>query len=33
MFTTVATVFQQIVTELRGDESEEDRIVAMTKMI
>jgi hypothetical protein len=28
MFTVVATIFQQIMTELNGAESEEDRIMA-----
>jgi hypothetical protein len=29
----VGTVFQQFVTELNGAESEEDRIMAMTKIV
>jgi uncharacterized tellurite resistance protein B-like protein len=33
MFEVVATIFQQIMTELSGAESEEDRIVAITKML
>jgi hypothetical protein len=33
MFKVVATVFQQIMTELNGAESEEDRIVAITKIV
>jgi hypothetical protein len=33
MFTVVATVFQQIMTELTGAESEEDRIVAIAKIV
>jgi hypothetical protein len=33
MFTVVATIFQQIVTDLNGVESEEERIVAITKIV
>jgi hypothetical protein len=33
MFKIVATVFQHIMTELNGAESEEDRIVAITKIV
>jgi hypothetical protein len=33
MFTAVETVFQQIVTELNGAESEEHRVMAITKII
>jgi hypothetical protein len=35
MFTSVATIFQQVMTELKGAdcESEEDRIMALTKTI
>jgi hypothetical protein len=33
MFKVVATVFQQIMTDLNGAELEEDRIVAITKAI
>jgi hypothetical protein len=33
MFTVVATVYQQIMTELSGAESEEDRIMAATKFV
>jgi uncharacterized tellurite resistance protein B-like protein len=33
MFKVVAMVFQQIMTELSGAESEEDRIVAITKIV
>jgi hypothetical protein len=33
MFTGVATMFQQIMTELNAAESEEDRIVAITKIV
>jgi uncharacterized tellurite resistance protein B-like protein len=33
MFKIVATVLQQIVTELNGAESQEDRIVAITKIV
>jgi hypothetical protein len=33
MLKVIKTVFQQIVTELNGAESEEDRIVAITKII
>jgi hypothetical protein len=32
MFTAVATIFQQIMTQLNGAEPEEDRIMAITKM-
>jgi hypothetical protein len=32
MFTVVATVFQQIMTELNWAKSEDDRIVAITKI-
>jgi hypothetical protein len=33
MFKVVTMAFQQIMRELNGAESEEDRIVAMTKII
>jgi hypothetical protein len=33
MFTVVATVFRQIMTELNGAESEEVRIVIITKFV
>jgi uncharacterized tellurite resistance protein B-like protein len=33
MFKIVRTVFQQIMTELNGAESEEDRKVAITKTV
>jgi hypothetical protein len=33
MSTIVATAFQQIMTELNGAESEEDRIMAITKVV
>jgi uncharacterized tellurite resistance protein B-like protein len=33
MFKVVAMVFQQIMTELNGAESEEDRIVAIAKIV
>jgi uncharacterized tellurite resistance protein B-like protein len=33
MFKVVATVFQQILTGLNGAESEEDRIVAIAKIV
>jgi uncharacterized tellurite resistance protein B-like protein len=33
MFKAAATIFQQIMTELNGAESEEDRIVAITKIV
>jgi hypothetical protein len=33
MFKVVTTVFQQIMTELNGAESEEYRIVAITKIV
>jgi hypothetical protein len=33
MFTVVATTFQQIMTELCGAESEEDRTMAITKIV
>jgi hypothetical protein len=33
MFKVVATVFQQIMTELNGAESEEDRMVAIRKIV
>jgi uncharacterized tellurite resistance protein B-like protein len=33
MFTVIATIFQQIMTELNGAESEEDRIMAITKIV
>jgi hypothetical protein len=33
MFTAVATVFQQIMTELNGVETEEERIMAITKIV
>jgi hypothetical protein len=33
MFKVVATILQQIMTELSGSESEEDRIVAMTNIV
>jgi hypothetical protein len=32
MSTAVATIFQQIMTELNGVEPEEDRIMAITKI-
>jgi hypothetical protein len=32
MFTTVAMIFQQILTNLHGAESEEDRIMVITKI-
>jgi hypothetical protein len=32
MFTVVATVFQQIMTELTGARSEDERIVAITNI-
>jgi hypothetical protein len=32
-FTVVATIFQQIMTELSGAESEEDRIMDITKIV
>jgi hypothetical protein len=32
MFKVVTTIFQQIVTELSGAKSEEDRIMAITKI-
>jgi hypothetical protein len=32
-FTAVATIFQQIMTELNGPESEEERIMAITKIV
>jgi hypothetical protein len=32
-FKVVATVFQQVMTELNGAESEEERIVAITKIV
>jgi ABC-type thiamine transport system substrate-binding protein len=32
-FTVVAKVFQQIMTKLNGAESEEDRIMAITKTV
>jgi hypothetical protein len=33
MFTAVSTMFQQIMTELSGVESEEDRIMTITKIV
>jgi hypothetical protein len=33
MFKVVATILQQIVTELNGTESEEDRIMAIKKIV
>jgi hypothetical protein len=33
MFKVVAMIFQQIVTELNQAESEEDRIMAITKIV
>jgi hypothetical protein len=33
MFKVVAAIFQQIMTELNGAESEEDRIRAITKIV
>jgi uncharacterized tellurite resistance protein B-like protein len=33
MFTVVATIFQQIMTDLNGAESVEDRIVAITAIV
>jgi hypothetical protein len=33
MFTAVATIFQQIVTELNGADPEEDRIVVITNTV
>jgi hypothetical protein len=33
MFTVVGTIFQQIMTEINGAESEADRIVAITKKL
>jgi hypothetical protein len=33
MFTVVATIFQHIMTELNGAESEEDRIMTITKTV
>jgi hypothetical protein len=33
MFTVVTTIFQQIMTKLSGSESEEDRIVVITKTV
>jgi hypothetical protein len=33
MFTVVATIFQKIVTELNGTESEQNRIMAITKIV
>jgi hypothetical protein len=33
MFTVVATVFQQVMAELSVPETEEDRIVAITKTV
>jgi hypothetical protein len=33
MFTVVATIFQQIMAERNGAESEEDRIMAITKIV
>jgi hypothetical protein len=33
MFTVVATIFQQIMTDLNGVETEEYRILAITKII
>jgi hypothetical protein len=33
MFKVVAKIFQQIITELNGAESEEDRIMDITKIV
>jgi hypothetical protein len=33
MFTAVANVFQQIMTELNGAESEADRIMVITRIV
>jgi hypothetical protein len=33
MFTVVATIFQQIMIEINGAESEEERILAITKTV
>jgi uncharacterized tellurite resistance protein B-like protein len=33
MFKVVTTVFRQIMTELNGAESEDDRIMAITKIL
>jgi hypothetical protein len=33
MFTVVAKILQQIMTDLNGAESEEDRIMAITKIV
>jgi hypothetical protein len=33
MFTAVATIFQQIMTELNGADSEEDRIMIITRTV
>jgi hypothetical protein len=33
MSTAVATIFQQIITQLNAAESEEDRIITITKII
>jgi hypothetical protein len=33
MFKVVTMIFQQIMTELNGAESEEDRITAITKIV
>jgi hypothetical protein len=33
MFTVVATIFQQIMTELNGAESEEEKIVVITRIV
>jgi hypothetical protein len=33
MFTLFATIFQQIMTDLNGAESEEDRIMTITKIV
>jgi hypothetical protein len=33
MFTAVATILQQIMTELNGADSEEDRIMIITRIV
>jgi hypothetical protein len=33
IFEVVATIFLQIITELNGDESEEDRLMAITEIV
>jgi hypothetical protein len=33
MLKVVATIFQQVMTELSGAEAEEDRIMAITKIV